>query len=135
MRRTAPKIADNRSATYVWTQASGKAANFLSFILPFLVVKKEQAVAALEFQEHVDNSKPLFRKYKNKPPLDVLEKIYRERRVLIDRLQHYKHLRYEVSREDLKNYRRGLIDDLTRVTKTCYSRHPGSMLPDHPVLN
>ena len=44
------KRPDNRGAVSVWQASSGSAAMALSMMLPFLVVKSEQAALALEFQ-------------------------------------------------------------------------------------
>lgn len=38
---------------YTWTLASQPAADFLSYILPHMLVKAEEAALAVEFQKHI----------------------------------------------------------------------------------
>lgn len=41
---------DNRKDSYVWFCSTRTACSFLKLVLPYLIVKKEQAKIALEFQ-------------------------------------------------------------------------------------
>lgn len=58
---------ENSKSVYVWTIYGEKACNFLNSILPWLIIKRERAIMAIEFQS-------LMRKPKNAyPPLSEQE--------------------------------------------------------------
>ena len=43
----------NHKVCYTWCVACSKAESFLELIIPYLIIKQEQAVIALEFQDNV----------------------------------------------------------------------------------
>lgn len=52
-KRTSPGQSENTRDGFIWRLSSQPAADFLKKILPHLIVKREEAELALEFQSHV----------------------------------------------------------------------------------
>jgi hypothetical protein len=61
----------NRRPCWAWRTIGGQARGFLQNISPYLRIKKDQALLAIEFQDHLDT--PGFSKRKDLTP-EILEK-------------------------------------------------------------
>lgn len=86
---------------YTWYVWSGFAYRFLKEIEPYLITKKEEALLGIEFQEHVNECKPLFRQHRGKPPNGV--EIYEYRDNLLSKLKDLKKFEYDIPASDLKH--------------------------------
>lgn len=53
IKRPSPGQSARTRTSSVWRLSSGPAAGFLGQILPYLVVKREEAEIAIEFQQHI----------------------------------------------------------------------------------
>jgi hypothetical protein len=94
---------NNRPANriqYHWYSWSDHAYRFLVEVEPFLITKREEVLLGIEFQRHVKEVDPLFRKHKGRPP--NYDAIYEYRDDLIARLRALKKVSFDISREDLK---------------------------------
>ena len=89
----------NHRIVYTWLVWSNLAANFLRDILPYLITKKEEAILAIEFQDHIRSSVLHFRKYRGNPP--DIDDIHSYRYHLIKEIKKLKKKGYDVPKEKL----------------------------------
>lgn len=80
----------NNRIVYTWKLSSDMAAKMLKTMLPWLVVKKEQAELALKFQEHVNRHKS------TRPKPEAQAWLYKEREEMRQQIRHFKLRSYDV---------------------------------------
>lgn len=85
---------------YNWYAWSGYAHKFLVSVEPYLITKREEALLGIEFQEHVEACKPVFRKHKGMPPNK--SEIYEYRDNLLAKLKALKKFEFDVTHEELR---------------------------------
>lgn len=88
---TAKRVNPNHRITYTWRVASRKAGHFLPLIAPHLVVKREEAEIAMEFQRHIQENTG---KMKYKP--EMRPELYAYRQDVVERLRTLKKRAYDV---------------------------------------
>lgn len=67
---------NNNRPAYMWNLHAQKAADFLTALLPFLIVKKEEAAYAIAFQKHIQEFKNKFRGMPDDQKMAI--RVYRE---------------------------------------------------------
>lgn len=53
IKKTSPAQSERTRTGFLWTASSNPAEEFLTKVVPFLIVKREEAELAIEFQQHM----------------------------------------------------------------------------------
>ena len=76
---------------YTWRLSSQKAANFLAIVMPYLIVKKDEAVLAIKLQENIQEHKGTMRYHP-----DRATEIHSFRQGLTDEIRALKKRRFDI---------------------------------------
>lgn len=87
---SANKKNPNNRLGYTWRKSSLKASEFLELLLPYLVVKREEAILAIELQKHITDNKNVVR---YKP--ERADEIYSHRQHIADSIRALKKRRWD----------------------------------------
>lgn len=80
---------------HFWLVSSVKAANFLKSVVPHLIVKREEALLAIEFQNSIDEWRGKLGNRSPKSFTTEREAVWAYRRDLARRISELKHIRHE----------------------------------------